>query len=364
MNPLYYHDVYLVYIFVLTIFECRRIWYEKQLKNENIILVSCFIILLSIFIGFRPVHPVFGDTIAYARYYASYQAFPFIFLFEKNAFLFSIILRLFASLKLGLSLFFLFVALIYFLAPFVALIKLFPKRAYIAYLIFLGAFSTYTYSVNGMRAGTAASIFLCAIAYRENYRICVPLLLMSWGFHHSMHVCIIAFLCVYCFNNSKTYLCIWLIALLAAIFHITIFQEFFGTLTDDKGAGYLITNIGEARAIGRTRYDFILYSACPIIFGYYWRIKYDLKNQGYDFMYNLYTLLNAVWLLCIHAAFTNRIAYLSWQLYPIVIAYPFLLNDTKMKIPMLPQKRTLVNIAIFHLAFTLMMHYIYYGYIH
>ena len=36
----------------------------------------------------------------------------------------------------------------------------------------------------------------------------------------------------------------------------------------------------------------------------------------------VYCLCNAFWIMVIRSAFSNRFAYLSWFLYPVVVAYP------------------------------------------
>jgi hypothetical protein len=45
-------------------------------------------------------------------------------------------------------------------------------------------------------------------------------------------------------------------------------------------------------------------------------------------MLNTYLLANAVWVLLIHASFSNRFAYLSWFMMPWLLVYPFLPGKT------------------------------------
>jgi hypothetical protein len=67
-------------------------------------------------------------------------------------------------------------------------------------------------------------------------------------------------------------------------------------------------------------------------------------------------LLNALWMLCMYANFTNRIAALSWALYPIVIIYPYLSEKSNY-----PNKNMMFAVVmLLHLAFTLFMKFIYY----
>ena len=74
----------------------------------------------------------------------------------------------------------------------------------------------------------------------------------------------------------------------------------------------------------------------------------------YKDLLNLYLCTNGVWMLCMYANFTNRIAYLSWFLYPIVLIYPFLNEELG------PQRyRQFSKVMLCHLAFTLFMAFIY-----
>ena len=75
----------------------------------------------------------------------------------------------------------------------------------------------------------------------------------------------------------------------------------------------------------------------------------------YRDLIHLYICINGIWMLCMYAEFTNRIAYLSWFLYPIVIIYPFIhenLGHNKYKV--------FGKTILYHLAFTLFMSLIYY----
>ena len=371
----YYHDIYILAVTVVTIFACWQFQKQSAIPLEVSANGSSgtrghwqkafFVIaVLSVFIGCRAIDPVFGDTISYGNAYYRLEGTPFAWKFNYKSFLFTILLQFFASYSLGISLFFSIIAFIYFAAVYIALRKLFPKYDLLAFCIFLGAFSTYAYSVNGIRAGAAASIFFCAIAYREKTWLCALLLFVAWGFHHSMHVCIVAFLCVRYYNKPKAYLYFWLFALVISVFQVHGVQELLGNLTDERGAQYLVDSEGIARTAGRVRYDFILYSCVPIVVGFYFRWKFKLNDTLYDFLLGLYTLLNSLWLFCIRVWFSNRIAYLSWQLYPLLLAYILLSNGVTANNSLSSWKRIVVNGTYLHLLFTLGMTYIYYIFLH
>jgi hypothetical protein len=79
------------------------------------------------------------------------------------------------------------------------------------------------------------------------------------------------------------------------------------------------------------------------------------SDPEYTAVANAYLLSNAFWIMVIRAAFSNRFAYLSWFIYPIVIAYPLLrMNVWK------DQDRKTTIILFFYSAFTFFMFFIYY----
>lgn len=135
---------------------------------------------------------------------------------------------------------------------------------------------------------------------------------------------------------------------------MTYFQFLFAGMSDEQGAGYLLTTEGERfGGTGGFRIDFILYSALPIVIGYIALFKKNLISSKYAVLYNFYLLTNGTWMLCMYASFTNRIAYLSWFVYPIILVYPLLEMDWG------TDKREMFKyITTFNLCFTLAMAYI------
>ena len=73
------------------------------------------------------------------------------------------------------------------------------------------------------------------------------------------------------------------------------------------------------------------------------------KKRTFDLKYLLllhtYVLSNAFWVMLIRASFSNRFAYLSWFMYPIILAYPLLIfpmwKDQGKKVGMILMVHTL-----------------------
>lgn len=319
-----------------------------SLKGLALILML-FIVL---FIGFRPVSGKYFQDMA--GYYENYNAIIQGVLESINAhnFIFDVLFVFMALSGVPIDIFFLFMSSIYFGGIFVACKRIYPRDVMLSFLVYLAAFSTFSYGTNGLKAGAAASLFLVAVAYKEKKIISLIFLFLTLGFHHAMIVPIVAYVSAYIVRNRKVYFYFWILCLIMAALHITVFMNLFSGFTDEQGAGYL----QEGGNVSGFRPDFILYSAVPIFVGYFIMNKYRIKSASYDFIWNIYTLVNSVFLMTTYGNYINRIAYLSWLLYPIVLIYPFL-NFTWSK----NQNKYLKYAVWGHLGFSLFMTFIYYG---
>lgn len=360
-----YQTIYLVIITIITLFVAYRYHIKSthittslnRKKQDGTLILAIFMVL---FIGFRPENGVFIDMMNYVMYYhVFYEGTTFIFNKDAENLLHDNFLAWVGSQNLGMTFFFVSIATIYFICTYVACKKMFPRDTLAAYLVFLAALSTFSYGTNGIKAGSAGAIFLMGIAYRENLKICIPLILMSLGFHHSMIMPIVAFAITLVYKNSKAYFAAWCFCLLIAIAHITLFQELFADILSDTGdSGVVYLNSTDGNWGGKTgfRIDFVFYSAMPILVGYWAVYKKKLQlSKLYTCLLNMYMTLNGTWMLCMYANFTNRIAYLSWFLYPIVLIYPFLNENWGIS-----RYKSFSLVLLAHLGFTLFMTFIYY----
>lgn len=366
MAPDYYQYLYLTVVVVFTGWVSWR--YSKtqssdlgtEISRSNVsqshrLTVSLPLALFFIiFIGLRPISIIYADMPEYDRIYNLHLGEPFSFHTNTRYLIYDNISHLFASLGFSSHVLFLFIAFIYFGGIFLACWKLFPNNTLYTFVIYLGTFSTFAYATNTMKAGMAASMFLCAIAYWRKWLPCIIFLLLSLGFHHSMILPVVGFGLVYLYRKPKAYLIFWLICLIIAAFNIRIFQYGFSLISNDQANLYL-NNEGWGFISG-FRFDFVLYSAAPLLLGIYVMYKKGYKSDRYNFIYCLYTFVNAIWLLCMYANFTNRIAYLSWFMMPFVLVFPFFDYNFEKNL-----KRDLNLVAWGNLSFTLVMTFIYYG---
>lgn len=354
-----YQYIYVIIVVLIT-FSVMSLYNGWTPENENGYhtgrtgLLVFWVLFFIIAIGFRPISYQFVDMMRYHFDYEDLLGVPFSFSVETDNIVFDNIIPWLAANRLSERWFFLLISAIYFGCMAWACVKLFPNDALLAFVVCLGAFSTFSYGTNGIKAGAAASLFLLALAYREKKVLAGLFMLLSIGFHHSMLAPIVAYVIVLFYRNPKVYLIVWIISLVLAASHITFFQSLFAGFTDEHGASYLVVSL--ENNVSGFRPDFILYSAVPVFIGYHLIVKRQINSDAFVFMWCVYTLTNSVFLLCTYGSFINRIAYLSWLMYPIVLLYPFvnIAWDNY-------QKKYLDYVVYGHLAFTVFMVFIYYG---
>lgn len=352
----YYQELYLLIISLTTFYVIQQ-YTPSVLANINRQKTACLplayslLLFFTLFIGFRPFHSSFVDMWNCAQIYNLLLGDTFYFNWEVTNLFFDNLLAYFACSCIPLELFFLLASIIYFGSIFWASKKLFPQDTVLAFLVYLVAFSTFTYATNGIKAGMAASVFLVAVAYSDKPLISIPIALFTYAMHHSMTLVIVSYIAVLLVKNPKYYFYLWLFSFIVAALHITWFQHFFAGFTDEQGAGYLLSERNSG-----FRIDFIIYSAVPVVIGYFLIYKHRLRSKMYDVILSLYLMTNSVWMLCMYSDFTNRISYLSWFLYPIVLLYPFVNIYWSNR-----QYVYLKYVVWGHLGFTLFMTVIFYG---
>lgn len=361
-----YHPFYLILVTIITLIvmnDYAKWGYIQFVKHNYSKTTAAFILafFLIIFIGLRPVNQKYFSDMAGYEYTYNNVMFGDYFYFDFNTenIIFDNLFAWMSSQKIDASIFFLLIASIYFICMLWASKQIFPKDTLLAFVVYLAAFSTFSFGTNGIKAGAAASLYLVALGFYQNNKIILAVLFLwlSLGFHHSMLAPVVAFVIAHFYKKPKTYLYGWLFCLLLAALHITFFMSYFSGFTDEHGASYLEEETEDViTKVSGFRPDFILYSAIPIFIGYYLIVKKQIESNMYHFLWCIYTLTNCVFLLCTYGSFINRIAYLSWLMLPFVLLYPFVNIYWSNR-----QNKYLKYVVFGHLGFTLFMFFIYYG---
>ena len=116
----------------------------------------------------------------------------------------------------------------------------------------------------------------------------------------------------------------WGVALLLSVFAGGTVSGFLSGLGLEARMGDYLSSSNYENTITKEgfRWDFVLYSFMPILLGWYTIFRRGVYTRTYSILLGTYIYANAFWLMVIRSPYSNRFAYLSWCLYPIVLAYP------------------------------------------
>lgn len=368
MQPLFitanlYSSVYLVvvgliaYLYYLRIknLPASSIQKTKFVSNAFILLLTCIVVL---FIGTRPLAGAFTDMFAYTDYYLSSQMID---TDNEPGFLFTAILG--HLLGLSVESWFTLIAAIFFGCNLLASRSFDKVNGGLLYLTILVSFLTFSYSTNTIRSGMAHSVLLLGISLYLNRKrnklsiISIACFIFAFSVHKSITLGLVCFILAYYTVGLRRCFQFWILSIFLSLFlGNQVASLFQGLGFDDRLDKYLVADNFTGFSHTGFRWDFLLYSAIPIILGYYIAIKRGFEDKKYSILLSTYLLANAFWVMVIRVQFSDRFAYLSWFLYPVVLSYPLL------KMDIWGRKQGLYAYLILtgHLLFTLFMNFVYY----
>ncbi len=321
-NDLWYHSILLICLFTY-LHTLVLPYYSPKITIYNKVAAFYLLWFVLLYIGFRPINGVFIDMTTYARMFERFKMGNGVI---TNDYGFNYFL-LFCTKIMSVKWFFFICACIYTLTIYKACKNWFPTLYFFAFLLFVCSFSFWAYGTNGIRNGMATSLFILAISYqKKNNFFLVLFMLLSCSFHTSMTLPIAAYILTRYVTDTKKYYFFWFLAILLSITMGRIWENIFANLGfgDDRLSGYLTTEAGSKFSSTGFRFDFLLYSAAPLILAYIYKFKNGFKDPLYDRILHTYMISNAFWIMVIRANFTNRFAYLSWFMMAVVIIYPLL----------------------------------------
>lgn len=195
-----------------------------------------------------------------------------------------------------------------------------------ALLFHLCSLSFFAYAENTARQGFACAMLLVAFTLwiKDNYRI-IPclILLLAFGTHRSTGLPIFAFFVAnYIIKKPNLALLVWGLSVIVSLVLGNMLLGIMGGMNfDERIAGYTATAERTIYRVG-FRWDFLLYGAAPIFYSWYVFIKRKIVDKEYQVLAITYILSNAVWVQMIRMPYTDRVAYLSWFMMPLLLAYP------------------------------------------
>lgn len=329
---------------------------NKLLQKNSMIPALLLTSLLIIALGLRPISHAFGDTANYAFVYRNMPTNPAIFAIDLNKeWLWAFIMNTCKASHLTVSTWFLIIEIGYIGLAFLGMRILLGENSWMAVLFFLSAFSTFTYGTNGIRNGCACSMLIFAFAiaaHQKVIRLAIAggVLLLTFGIHRSTSLPIAAFIVAsFIIKSPKVAIYIWMASIGISLVAGGAMTNFFAGLGFDDRMSSYATSTENLSSFSHTgfRWDFLLYSAMPVWLAWYVtkkaekeRILYgdtveeaetNITGAGriadahsmrvFNILATTYILANSFWVMVIRASFSNRFAYLSWFLYPVVIAY-------------------------------------------
>lgn len=359
----YYYFVYWLFVMLLTIDKYGMLnanqSYMVIYRRDNYKPMIWFSVLFILIFGFRPISEVyFGDTINYAYTYGILQSTGVAddFVSWSGDWLFNGIMFMFSQV-VDVYFFFAFVLFFYIVLMFVGCKKLDDMHGATLMLFCIGAFSFYGYAVNGIRNGVACSIVILAMAGVCKGERIWPIILafIAIGCHKSTALPLACMFFSYFMKDPKLMYIIWGCSFVLSLLFGETISSIISLIDYDErlsqNIGDITGNEGELLTASSFRWDFLIYSIIPMILGAYTIFKRKIYDNTYLILLGTYIYANSFWLFVNRTYFSNRYAYLSWFIYPILLAYPL------MRWPVFEkshsQKTALILLA--HFGFTTVM---------
>ena len=358
VSPEHYYLLFLIFVMILTIFGTIIIFplgADRLLKRRGNSLYVNLLITLSIilFLGLRPISEFFVDTMTYYQIYEDLRDGIQVSVFSEHDRLFGYLMFFFASRGISVNIFFLVIEILYILPILWACYRLSRNSTDLMMLFVIGALSFYSYGVNGIRNGMALSIVMLAMTYirggTKEKSLFLVFSIIGVLCHFSCLLTVVCVVVASMIKKPQFFFYFWLLSIGVSLLMGDIVSNFFASLGFDDRLGYINADVDDDM-FSRTgfRWDFVLYSIVPIVLGWYVILRKHIYNRTYLLFLGTYILANAFWIMIITAEYSNRFAYLSWFLYPIVLAYPLV----KFPIWKNKQGRNVALIMMAHFAFT------------
>lgn len=352
-TPLYY-VILSFFTFFLSLPLLKLKETERLPKNFEKIGIAIMFIISVLFIGLRDPYDndiYFGDTIRYTYFYENlneietykdygYHAYMYFF---KNILTFDIVA------------YYLSTSFIYVYLQYRSLKNLNISSVLYPFVILCTTMSFWNYGINGIRAGLASAFFLYGLTTSKRYARILTFL-VSFLIHKSFILPIAALYIVNFCGSVKIYLRFWILTVFISILMGNVILDFVSqhlsflvSDSDDRVNNYITSSVTPEG--GRFRLDFVIYSLVPILLATYFIYIKKFNNLIYSTIFKTYLLTNGIWILLIYANFTNRFAYLSWILIPILIIYPLIFQKGLVKNRYL----FIWCVIIINICFTLLM---------
>lgn len=338
----------IVYIFAL--FFCL-IQISLKRPISNIFVGIILALLITIIFSFPPVDlsAWWSDRTIYASWFLGATEY----VSDTKDFMFGVINSTIRVISDNYTVYFFIIASMYTFFYLLSCINFTNNKGTLTmFLMILSSLFFVPYGFNTIRAGLAMSMLILALScYNKNRIIFVILALCAINIHQSVTLTLASFLTALLIKKPKMCFTIWLISIILSFSMGSYFESLFIDMFEDNRANnYLLADAENSTYNVGFRWDFIIYSMIPILTGYYYIYKRKYNDSFYNILYCTYLLANTFWILVIRANFTDRFAYLSWALMPILLIYP-LVNGQLFK----HQNYVISLVVLINVAFTFIL---------
>ena len=329
-----YTDLFNIGILLLVAVAALECWsasvFSPATRSFNSVAGALIVLGLIVYMGLRPVSPYyFGDTINYANSFHNLAAgISPLTAGGGSDWAFTGAMRWFAAHS-DVNMFFLFCAAVYVGALWWAMVRIFGSDYLVPLVVAFSMFTFWSYGVNGIRNGMASSLVILAISFRRNLPVALALAVVAIGIHRSMMLTVGAAVAALCVRSPRLYLWTWVGSIAASLVLGGAFSNFLvssGLVDDNRFAGYVTTAAGDIFSSTGFRWDFLLFSAIPVAVGSYFIFRRGYTDRFYIWLFDIYLLTNAFWIMVIRANYSNRFAQISWFVMPLVLIYPFFMK--------------------------------------
>lgn len=219
--------------------------------------------------------------------------------------------------------YFILVAAIYVLNYSIAIWRMVRRNSYWMLLACVISMGFVSYNVNVLRAGLAISfVFLAISLYPSKIKMLICGIIAISLHRSTMIPAVMMFVSLF-FNKTKLFYYLWFLSIIVSAVGGDFFNSIFASFTEDNRSEYLTRARMSDYNVG-FRIDFLIYSLIPLLIGYFYIYRKRFNDNLYQFIYNTYILTNIFWILVIRANYSDRFAYLSWFMIPVLLTYPLL----------------------------------------
>ena len=303
--------------------------YRFQTQRSSLMFPLVLSLIFIFWLGGRPASGFyFGDSANYALGYSMATSAESVNVDWHSEWVWGLITFLCKSFGLGVQGFFTVVEAGYILSALWAVKRFMPTNPMLGMMFVFTSLMFFTFGTNGLRNGLACHMILLGMSFFFDNKYVAGALfcMLAFGTHRSTMLPIASMLVGrFVLKDVRLAVYFWISSIFISLAAGGLVTNFFASLGfDNRMAAYNTTVWSSSFSHTGFRWDFLLYSSFPIVMAWYVCVKKKIKDDWYRTICVTYCLCNAFWVMVIRAAFSNRFAYLSWFIYPIVIAYPLI----------------------------------------